>query len=96
MTRLRTLIVALRAAYYHRMGIGSCPVCDERHRDLYGHIYDDHGDLGWTCNECCEPVAADDTAPSCGTHIIHIGCAAVFPCRECWLTQRDVDWRVVA
>lgn len=34
------------------------------------------------CDECHQDIT-DDAAPSCGSHDLHIGCAAWFGCVEC-------------
>ena len=41
------------------------------------------------CDECHQDVG-DDAAPSCGSHDLHLGCAAWFGCGECDHIREEV------
>jgi hypothetical protein len=41
------------------------------------------------CDECGRLVGVDETAPSCGAHVIHIECADWFRCKWCAEEQTD-------
>jgi hypothetical protein len=41
-----------------------------------------------TCDECNRPIDPNDSAPTCGAHLIHPECRAFFACRWC-----DEEWK---
>jgi hypothetical protein len=71
----------------------TCVRCLDDHMVIEIALAELEESLEQDCDECGRLVDPEDTAPSCGAHVLHIECAPWFRCQQCaqeqWIDAND-------